>query len=227
MPRSLHHDEDEDTAGDEKGSKFRTVCVRACDGFYFPMSFAATRKSLNAEGHRCRSLCGDDARLYYMPSPNGEIDQAVDLSGRTYARHTNAFKYRKAQVEGCTCRPAPWSDAEIERHRRYAEEALRKAPAVMALADPAQPTSPTQKSNSEDQQFTAKDTAKKDSTVAEIIAPVERRTERRSALSPAQRTDKIKYVTSRQAPPSGPKNAPPGTLMGLGNGADKYRWPGD
>ena len=45
---------------------------------------------------------------------------AVDLTGMTYGSLANAFKYRKTLVEGCRCRPQPWSQSEAERHRGYA-----------------------------------------------------------------------------------------------------------
>ena len=38
-----------------------------------------------------------------------------------YAALPNAFKYRKTLVEGCRCRPQPWSEAELQRHRGYAQ----------------------------------------------------------------------------------------------------------
>jgi hypothetical protein len=47
----------------------------------------------------------------------------VDLSGRSYASLPNAFRYRKALVEGCSCKPAPWSVEEAARHQGYAGDA--------------------------------------------------------------------------------------------------------
>ena len=55
-----------------------------------------------------------------MLSVGGQIEDAVDLAGRAYARLPTAFKYRNALVQGCTCKPEPWSNAELDRHRAYA-----------------------------------------------------------------------------------------------------------
>src|SRR5262245_44547891 len=35
------------------GETYRTLCVRLCDGFYFPMSFATTRGKLEDDAGRC------------------------------------------------------------------------------------------------------------------------------------------------------------------------------
>ncbi len=99
---------------------FKTVCVRMCDGFYWPVSFAVTRQRFYREGGVCQSSCGSEAKLFYVPSDNGRIEDAQDLTGRVYSRLPNAFRYRKSLVQGCTCRPEPWSQAEIDRHRTYA-----------------------------------------------------------------------------------------------------------
>jgi hypothetical protein len=57
--------------------------------------------------------------LFYHPVGK-DIEQAVDLEGTAYARLPNAFRYRKALKQGCTCRPEPWSNAARDRHDRYA-----------------------------------------------------------------------------------------------------------
>ena len=44
----------------------------------------------------------------------------VDLTGMAYSALPNAFRYRKALVPECRCRPQPWSEAELQRHREYA-----------------------------------------------------------------------------------------------------------
>ena len=53
----------------------------------------------------------------------------VDLTGMAYSTLPNAFKYRKTLVEGCRCRPQPWSEAELQRHRAYAQGHLPDSPA--------------------------------------------------------------------------------------------------
>jgi hypothetical protein len=109
------------------GGSFRTLCVRTCDGYYFPISSAATRDDFLIDQSRCNAACGSEARLFYVPASRPDIDNAVDMSGRPYSALPKAFLYRKSLVNGCSCRAQPWSEAELARHRRYAalEERLR------------------------------------------------------------------------------------------------------
>jgi len=44
----------------------------------------------------------------------------VDLTGRRYDQLDRAFVYRKKLIDGCACRPMPWTAAERARHNRYA-----------------------------------------------------------------------------------------------------------
>jgi hypothetical protein len=103
----------------ERGGTVRTLCVRMCDGFYFPISGATTRSELARDADRCSALCSAEAQLFYYANAGGNIDTMVDLMGRAYSSLPNAFKYRHTLVKGCRCRPQPWSEAELERHRSY------------------------------------------------------------------------------------------------------------
>lgn len=107
---------------------YRTVCVRMCDGYYWPISHNVSRGRMNRDANTCRSSCGEEARLFYMPARTSDIDDAVDLQGRPYAKIPNAFLYRKRLVDGCACRPAPWSDIEAARHNQYLMAELAARP---------------------------------------------------------------------------------------------------
>jgi Protein of unknown function (DUF2865) len=115
------HDEDHGPPGNssDRGRTYRTVCVRMCDGFYWPVSFAATRSRFYRDANVCSSSCTSEAKLFHFPANGGQIDDAVDLTGRVYSRLPAAFKYRKALTPSCTCKPEPWSAAEADRHRTY------------------------------------------------------------------------------------------------------------
>jgi hypothetical protein len=133
--RSSRQDDDDDD-GRSKGSKGgqRTVCVRLCDGYYWPVSFQTKRSQFQKDARACESSCDGEARLFHFPT-YGDIHDAVDNSGKPYARLPAAFLYRKKLVAGCTCRPEAWSDAEVSRHQVYAmEEAQEKARIAEAKA---------------------------------------------------------------------------------------------
>jgi hypothetical protein len=116
----------------ERDGTVRTLCVRLCDGFYFPISGATSRSELSREADRCSAMCSAEARLFYQSSAGGSAETMVDLTGMAYTSLPNAFKYRKTLVQGCRCRPQPWSEAELQRHRAYEE-----GQAVVADARPA------------------------------------------------------------------------------------------
>jgi uncharacterized protein DUF2865 len=109
----------DDTAFGRDGTTYRTLCVRLCDGFYFPISSATTGSGLSRDADACSANCSSEARLFYDPLGGGNVDSMVDLTGLAYSTLPNAFRYRKALVPECRCRPQPWSDAELQRHRAY------------------------------------------------------------------------------------------------------------
>ncbi len=93
---------------------YRTVCVRACDGFYFPISYSTVPSRFAADAQACQRLCpAAQVTLYTYHNPGEEIEQAVSVDGAPYTALPNAFRYRKELVPGCSCRPAgeTWAQA--------------------------------------------------------------------------------------------------------------------
>ena len=99
---------------------FRTVCVRLCDGYYFPVSFATTADRLEHDRGVCESRCGAQGRLFVHRNPGGSFDDLRDLAGRPYSQLRTANLYRTEYVSSCTCQPQPWEQASQDRHRVYA-----------------------------------------------------------------------------------------------------------
>src|SRR5580704_8328256 len=55
--------------GPQSGT-YRTVCVRACDGFFFPISFATTPAKFPDDEKTCKSLCpAAEATLFSYRNP--------------------------------------------------------------------------------------------------------------------------------------------------------------
>ncbi len=100
---------------------YRTLCVRLCDGFYWPVSFSTTRDGLAEDKDTCESSCGVPVKLFYYQNPDGTPEEAVDLKGQRYASLANAFRYRNEYVDSCKCQPHPWEAAALQRHQKYAE----------------------------------------------------------------------------------------------------------
>ena len=93
---------------------FRTVCVRTCDGGYFPVSFATYQARFQDDERTCKALCpATEATLFTYRNPGEDINQAVSVSGQPYSSLPNAFRFRTEFNPSCSCK-APgqtWADA--------------------------------------------------------------------------------------------------------------------
>jgi hypothetical protein len=93
---------------------YHTVCVRACDGYYFPISYSTVPSRFSDDARSCQRLCpAAEAELYSFRNPGEDMEQAVAISGQAYTALPNAFRYRKEIVAGCSCRRPgqSWADA--------------------------------------------------------------------------------------------------------------------
>jgi hypothetical protein len=104
----------------ESHPTYHTVCVRLCDGYYFPMSFSVPHKYLARDAQRCQNQCGSEARLFVHRDANADIADMYDLEGRPYSKLESAFLYRTAYFPNCKCQAHPWEKEATERHRMYA-----------------------------------------------------------------------------------------------------------
>jgi hypothetical protein len=99
--------------GSQSGT-YRTVCVRSCDGFYFPISFATVPARFPDDEKSCKALCpAADATLFAYRNPGEDMTQAVSINGQPYASSPNAFHYRQEFNPSCSCKAAgqSWADA--------------------------------------------------------------------------------------------------------------------
>jgi hypothetical protein len=99
--------------GSQMGGTFRTICVRTCDGFYFPISYATSPDHFRDDEQTCQRMCpASEVSLYSYHNPGEEVTQAVSLSGQPYTALPTAFSYRKALNPACSCRHPGESWAE-------------------------------------------------------------------------------------------------------------------
>jgi hypothetical protein len=79
----------------------RTVCVRLCDGAFFPI---AAPSSSAGEEAVCQSLCPDaPIDVYREAKGSDKIDDAISAAGRPYAALPAAFRYRTTLDRTCAC----------------------------------------------------------------------------------------------------------------------------
>jgi len=91
---------------------YKTLCVRTCDGFYFPISYATTPNRFAEDAQACQRLCPASEAVLYSHPTSGDVNQAVSTSGRLYTELPNAFAYRKQLNPSCSCKSAgqTWAD---------------------------------------------------------------------------------------------------------------------
>ena len=131
----------------DPNGRYRSVCVRTCDGFFFPVSYQTYASHLSQDASVCQSSCAAPAELYVYRNPGQEIDQAISLNGTAYSDLPNAFKYRKEYVTGCSCKANEYNPTAIEGANQKAEAAPGKpgkkgsapAPTTQAAAPAAPP----------------------------------------------------------------------------------------
>ena len=88
---------------------YRTLCVRLCDGYYFPVSFSTLPTHFDRDAEACQQRCAAPTELYFHQNPGGSVDQMV--SRRTQQPYTtlrSAFRYRKEYVAGCSCKASEY-----------------------------------------------------------------------------------------------------------------------
>lgn len=99
--------------GPQSGT-FRTVCVRTCDGAYFPISFATVPARFGDDEKTCKALCpAAEAVLYTHRNPGEDMNAAVSIGGQPYTALPTAFKFRSEFNPSCSCKAAgqTWADA--------------------------------------------------------------------------------------------------------------------
>jgi hypothetical protein len=96
------------------GGGYRSVCVRTCDGYYFPISFSTSQAHFADDEQTCQRLCpAAEVALYTHRNPGEDVAQAVSSTGRIYKDLPNAFRYRRELVAACSCKQPnqTWAEA--------------------------------------------------------------------------------------------------------------------
>lgn len=96
---------------------FRTMCVRACDGYYFPISYSVSSGAFERDGKACEAMCpGTRVELYYHRLPDEDSEDMVSVAtGVPYREMKNAFLYRKPGASipaACGCGPTAQGAAQ-------------------------------------------------------------------------------------------------------------------
>jgi hypothetical protein len=78
----------------------RAVCVRLCDGSFFPLNGVASRGGEAV----CASQCpGAPTQVFYLAAGSDQIENAAASNGQRYNALPVAFRYRTTVDNTCTC----------------------------------------------------------------------------------------------------------------------------
>ncbi len=105
----------------------RAVCVRLCDGYFFPASPVAGLDAPPNFEASCANQCPDaPTSVFYQSGGNSPIEDAVSSSGERYSALAVALRYRATRDDNCAC----------HRFTRYdstalSDPTLRKGDALM------------------------------------------------------------------------------------------------
>ena len=89
-------------------ARFRTLCVRTCDGYYFPVSWSVGQGVFERDEKACSAMCpGAEVEMFYHRVPGEEPEDMISVAtGQPYRELPNAFLYRRtdiSQPQGCSC----------------------------------------------------------------------------------------------------------------------------
>ncbi len=233
LPQSHSQTNEHEERAPRGSGQVRTMCVRMCDGYYFPISHKISIRHLTADSDRCKATCGNDAKLFYGYDDGTDPGAMVDFTGRRYDALDTAFAYRKALRPGCTCKPPPWSASERLRHFSYALKDAQEEAKAVAQGE-GQPTVVGEHvaASATDTDAKQHEPAAERSKVPSTIAAGEAATHRVSARS--ARSERSVRLNEDLRPHTNPRpkvtraesNQPAGGFFGLGQ-SPKYVWPGD
>lgn len=95
----------------------RTMCVRTCDGYLFPVGTLHSRADLPTHETACHAACpAAETRLYTL-APGQTLESPAGarsvLDGTVYAKLKTAFLFRKTVVASCDCQTPGLASAHL------------------------------------------------------------------------------------------------------------------
>ncbi|RUM26892.1 DUF2865 domain-containing protein [Rhizobium vallis] len=156
-------------------SPVSTMCVRSCDGGFFPISSNATSVDFGRDAQTCARMCpGIETQLFYRDVTSTEASNMISVAtGTPYSAMKNAFAYKNrapGEKNACACNLNAYYDemrgkqAVSEPPQQGSITSIRTNPpakdaaaAVPQPSAPERPYDPTQKVRQVGPQFLAGD----------------------------------------------------------------------
>lgn len=105
--------------------ELRTLCVRTCDGAFFPISSNASPQDFPEQAAQCERMCpGTETELFYHAMVGQESSDMVSAkTGQPYKSMPTAFAYRNgspsSRSASCSCNMAAYHQ-EMKRQEQQA-----------------------------------------------------------------------------------------------------------
>lgn len=130
--------------GDGSGARRgQAICVRTCDGGYFPLVPQAHEDQLDGLEQLCQASCPNtEAKLYTM-GRSSDLADATAIDGSSYTALPSAFKFEKSFAPACTCKPPnqSWAEALAQAETLLGEGGRHDVTVTAALSEQmARPT---------------------------------------------------------------------------------------
>jgi hypothetical protein len=109
----------------------RSVCVRLCDGYFFPIGPVGDTADLTSHEALCTGLCpGAPTRLYVQPAGSDNIDDATSVKDhKRYSALPVAYRHSDTADNTCSCRRPGQSHARLVS--AYKDFTLRRGDSIM------------------------------------------------------------------------------------------------
>ncbi|WP_137158075.1 DUF2865 domain-containing protein [Rhizobium sp. FKL33] len=116
-------------AGDNGG--LVTLCVRTCDGAYFPISSRASSFNFQRDAQVCSMMCpGRETELFYHSIASESTEMRSAVSGEDYAGQSYAWRFRtQPKTAECGCNFSLYYKEMLRREAIVSGKALPKKPA--------------------------------------------------------------------------------------------------
>jgi len=87
----------------EGGASGRAVCVRSCDGFFFPVVNASLRRG-GSRQETCGRICPDaEAKLFIIPEGSSNVEDAKAQDGELFSQFKTKLAAKAEKPQSCSC----------------------------------------------------------------------------------------------------------------------------
>ncbi|MGA8172108.1 MAG: DUF2865 domain-containing protein [Methylocystis sp.] len=94
----------------------RSLCVRTCDGYFFPVAALGHNSQIPSHQATCDTLCPEaETKLFIMPAGSENIDEAAEArGGELYSQLVARIKSSDAKPASCGCHSAAGNPVNSE-----------------------------------------------------------------------------------------------------------------